>query len=70
MRVGFGSELPPDMASALAVSPDECDARFEERWRIGGFARNAVSGSRTIARILPRTNSAAIALARSSIMMS
>ncbi|MGO9419061.1 hypothetical protein [Roseiarcus sp.] len=52
------------------MSPDECDARFEERWRIGGFARNAVSGSRTIARILPRTNSAAIALARSSIMMS
>jgi hypothetical protein len=38
MRVGFGSELPPNMASALAVSPEGRDARFEERWRIGGFA--------------------------------
>jgi cation diffusion facilitator CzcD-associated flavoprotein CzcO len=38
MRVGFGSELPPNMVSALAVSAEERDARFEERWQIGGFA--------------------------------
>jgi cation diffusion facilitator CzcD-associated flavoprotein CzcO len=38
MRVGFGSAFPPNMVSALAVSEEERDARFEERWRIGGFA--------------------------------
>jgi cation diffusion facilitator CzcD-associated flavoprotein CzcO len=38
MRVGFGSELPPNMVSALAVNAEERDARFGERWRIGGFA--------------------------------
>jgi cyclohexanone monooxygenase len=38
MRLGFGSELPPNMVAALAVSAEERDARFEERWQTGGFA--------------------------------
>lgn len=38
MRIGFGSETPPNQVSALAVSAEERDARFEERWRVGGFA--------------------------------
>ena len=37
MRIGFGCELPPHMVSALAVSPEEREARFEERWAYGGF---------------------------------
>ena len=37
MRTGFGSETPPNMVSALTASPEELAARFEERWRIGGF---------------------------------
>lgn len=37
MYGGFGCELPPHKVSALAVSPEEREARFEERWRIGGF---------------------------------
>ena len=37
MRGGFGSEHPPHMVSALAVSAEERAARFEERWRVGGF---------------------------------
>jgi cation diffusion facilitator CzcD-associated flavoprotein CzcO len=38
MRTGFGSAYPPNMVSALAVSAEEREARFEERWRVGGFA--------------------------------
>ena len=38
MRTGFGCELPPHMVSALAVSPEERESRFEERWAYGGFA--------------------------------
>jgi cyclohexanone monooxygenase len=38
MRGGFGSELPPHMASALAVDAAELRARLEERWGVGGFA--------------------------------
>jgi cation diffusion facilitator CzcD-associated flavoprotein CzcO len=38
MRLGFGSELPPNMVAALAVSAEERDARFEERRQTGGFA--------------------------------
>lgn len=38
MRGGFGSETPPNMVSALAASPQEREAEFERRWRIGGFA--------------------------------
>jgi cation diffusion facilitator CzcD-associated flavoprotein CzcO len=38
MGIGFGSETPPNMVSALAVTAEERDARFEERWRMGGFA--------------------------------
>jgi cation diffusion facilitator CzcD-associated flavoprotein CzcO len=34
---GFGSDYPPHMVSALAVSEEERLARFEERWRVGGF---------------------------------
>ena len=38
MHGGFGSELPPNPVSALAASPEEREAAFEARWRIGGFA--------------------------------
>ena len=38
MRTGFGSEVPPHPVSALAVDAAERQARFEERWKIGGFA--------------------------------
>lgn len=38
MRGGFGSALPPDPRSALAVGETEREAAFEARWRIGGFA--------------------------------
>ena len=38
MRTAFGSELPPNMVSALAVDDAERHARFEERWAVGGFA--------------------------------
>ncbi|WP_256354719.1 NAD(P)/FAD-dependent oxidoreductase [Variovorax sp. dw_308] len=37
MGTGFGCELPPNPASALAASPQERDAAFEARWRAGGF---------------------------------
>jgi cyclohexanone monooxygenase len=38
MRSGFGTEVPPRMVSALAATPEEREAAFEERWRIGGFS--------------------------------
>ena len=38
MHGGFGTLLPPNPVSALAVSAQEREAAFEERWRIGGFA--------------------------------
>ena len=38
MHGGFGSLLPPNPVSALAVSAEEREAAFEARWRIGGFA--------------------------------
>jgi cation diffusion facilitator CzcD-associated flavoprotein CzcO len=38
MHGGFGSLLPPNPVSALAVSAEEREAAFEQRWRIGGFA--------------------------------
>jgi cation diffusion facilitator CzcD-associated flavoprotein CzcO len=38
MQGGFGSELPPNPVSALAASPAERAAKFEERWRVGGFS--------------------------------
>ena len=37
MRPGFGCELPPHMVSALVVTPEEREARFEARWAYGGF---------------------------------
>lgn len=37
-RTALGSETPPRMVSALAASPQEREAAFEERWRSGGFA--------------------------------
>jgi cation diffusion facilitator CzcD-associated flavoprotein CzcO len=37
MSTGFGSELPPNRRSALDATPEELEAAFEERWRIGGF---------------------------------
>lgn len=37
-RTGFGCELPVSTVSALAVSAEEREAAFEERWRIGGFS--------------------------------
>ena len=38
MHGGFGSLLPPNPVSALAASPAEREAMFEERWKVGGFA--------------------------------
>ena len=38
MHGGFGSLLPPNPVSALAASPAEREAAFEERWKVGGFA--------------------------------
>ena len=38
MNGGFGSEYPPNMVSAHKVSEQERQARFEERWQVGGFA--------------------------------
>jgi len=38
MSTGFGSELPPNRASAVTATAAEREAAFEERWRIGGFA--------------------------------
>ncbi len=38
MHGGFGTLLPPNPVSALAVSAQEREAMFEERWRVGGFA--------------------------------
>ena len=38
MQGGFGSLLPPNQASALSVSVAEREAKFEERWRTGGFS--------------------------------
>jgi cation diffusion facilitator CzcD-associated flavoprotein CzcO len=35
---GFGAELPPNPVSALAVSPEQREQMFEQRWRVGGFA--------------------------------
>jgi cation diffusion facilitator CzcD-associated flavoprotein CzcO len=35
---GFGAELPPNPVSALAASPEQREATFEQRWRVGGFA--------------------------------
>lgn len=37
MRTGFGSELPPNVASALSASPQARAAAFEARWQFGGF---------------------------------
>lgn len=38
MPAGMGSELPPNMVSALAATPEQREAAFEARWQIGGFA--------------------------------
>jgi cyclohexanone monooxygenase len=38
MHGGFGSLLPPNPVSALAASPQQREAAFEQRWQIGGFA--------------------------------
>jgi cyclohexanone monooxygenase len=35
---GYGVRLPPSQASALAVSPEDCEAEFERRWQDGGFS--------------------------------
>lgn len=37
MRTGFGCELPPNPASALAASPEARAATLEARWQVGGF---------------------------------
>ena len=37
MRTGFGAELPVNPVSALAATPEQREAEFERRWRIGGF---------------------------------
>jgi cyclohexanone monooxygenase len=38
MYSGFGCELSPRPMSALDATPDDREAAFEERWRIGGFS--------------------------------
>jgi len=38
MHGGFGSLLPPNPVSALAVSAEAREGAFEARWRVGGFA--------------------------------
>ena len=38
MAGGFGSELPPNPASAVAATPAEREAAFEARWQVGGFS--------------------------------
>jgi cation diffusion facilitator CzcD-associated flavoprotein CzcO len=38
MHGGFGTLLPPNPVSALAVSTEAREQTFEERWRVGGFA--------------------------------
>ena len=38
MQGGFGSELPPNPVSALEAGAAEREAKFEERWRTGGFS--------------------------------
>ena len=38
MHGGFGTLLPPNPVSALAVSAQDREQAFEERWRVGGFA--------------------------------
>jgi cation diffusion facilitator CzcD-associated flavoprotein CzcO len=38
MRAGFGSELSPHPLPTMAVTAEERNALFEERWRIGGFS--------------------------------
>ena len=38
MQGGFGSLLPPNPVSALAVDEAERERKFEERWRTGGFS--------------------------------
>jgi cation diffusion facilitator CzcD-associated flavoprotein CzcO len=38
MQGGFGSLFPPNMVSALSVSPAEREAEFERRWQVGGFS--------------------------------
>ena len=38
MPAGFGSERPPNPTSALEATPEEREAAFEARWRIGGFS--------------------------------
>ena len=53
MRIGFGSEVPAGTQSALAVSPEEREAEFERRWRIGGFS---VLGAYTDLMVDPRAN--------------
>ncbi len=37
MMGGFGSLQPPNRISALAVSAEERERMFEERWQVGGF---------------------------------
>ncbi len=37
MMGGFGSDLPPNRISAMAVSAEQRQQMFEERWAIGGF---------------------------------
>jgi cyclohexanone monooxygenase len=38
MHGGFSALLPPNNVSALSAAPQELEAAFEARWRVGGFA--------------------------------
>ncbi len=38
MHGGFNANLPPNLVSAQAVSPEQREAMFEARWQVGGFS--------------------------------
>lgn len=64
MHGGFGSELPPNPVSAEAVSPQEREAAFEARWRIGGFS---LLGAFHDIMVNPRSNAFAAEFVRGKI---
>ena len=64
MHAGFGSELPPNPVSAEAVGPEEREAAFEARWRIGGFS---LLGAFHDIMVNPRSNALAAEFVRGKI---
>ena len=64
MHGGFGSLLPPNPVSALAVSAEEREAAFEARWKIGGFA---ILGAFNDLLLNPQSNAFVAEFVRSKI---